>query len=231
MIRQFSDYVIACNEIERRRFVGEHYSEKNICTIYGGVDLKIPESVPEPKRKTYDAVFMARFHPQKGPMEAVRIWREVVKKYQRAKLVMIGNGPEEEAVRAFIKSHHLGGNVFLVGFMDGVEKFKVIKSACIFLHPAIYETGGMAAAEGMAAGLPVLAYDHKGYDYCYPRGIIRVSPIGDCCKMADTVIDLLDNTSYYSKIKAEAYEFSREFCWDFRAAKLFDSIFSSLKFC
>jgi len=231
LIRQFSDYVIACNEIERRQFVGDHYSEKNICTIYGGVDLKIPESVPEPKRKTYDAVFMARFHPQKGPMEAVRIWREVVKKYQRAKLVMIGNGPEEEAVRAFIKSHHLGGNVFLVGFMDGVEKFKVIKSACIFLHPAIYETGGMAAAEGMAAGLPVLAYDHKGYDYCYPRGIIRVSPIGDCCKMAESVIDLLDNTSYYSKIKAEAYEFSREFCWDFRAAKLFDSIFSSLKFC
>jgi hypothetical protein len=49
--------------------------------------------------------------------------------------------------------------------------------------------------------------------------------------MAERVIDLLDNTSYYSKIKAEAYEFSREFCWDFRAAKLFDSIFSSLKFC
>mgnify|MGYP001395689438 CR=1 FL=1 len=230
LIRQFSDYVVACNELERKQFIADHYVGQNICTIYGGVDLKIPESVPEPEKKSYDAVFMARFHPQKGPMEAVKVWNEVVKKHQNAKLAMIGNGPEEDAVRAFIRNHHLEENISLKGFMDGIEKYKVLKSAWLFLHPAIYETGGMAAAEGMAAGLPVVAFDHEGYDHCYPRGIIRVSPIGDCLKMAENVIYLLSNASDYAKFQAEARSVAMEFCWDFRTSNLFDKITSGLKF-
>jgi len=224
--RKFSDYVVACNEIERTQFIKDGYPEKKICTIYGGVDLSIADSTPEPEEKKFDAVFLARFHPQKGPMEAAKVWNEVVRVKEDAQLAMIGDGPEEKSVRAYIKKHGLDNNVTLLGFMDGKEKFKVLKSSRIFLHPAIYETGGMAAAEGMAGGLPVLAFDHPGYDHCYPKGIIRISPIGDCRQMAERAIELLEGSPEYGKIKTEACEFVKTFSWDYKAKFLLDKIIS-----
>ena len=42
----------------------------------------------------FTACFYARFHPQKGPDEIIKIWSIYVKKYNsHAKLLMIGDGP------------------------------------------------------------------------------------------------------------------------------------------
>jgi len=226
LITKFADNVVACNEIDRQRFIKKGYPENRICAIYGGVDLSIPALVSRLSRKEYDCVFMARFHPQKGPMIAVKAWKEVIKVKKGAKLAMIGNGPEEGRVRGFISDNHLQDNVVLLGFMDGIRKYEVLKASRIFLHTAVYETGGMAAAEGMAAGLPVIAFDHEGFDYCYPKGISRVSPIGDHRKIADRIIELLENEHEYQRLKGEASELVKSWDWRTRAIFLLEHITS-----
>ncbi|MBL8994688.1 MAG: glycosyltransferase, partial [Spirochaetia bacterium] len=204
LIRFGADRVLACNEIDRLRFIKDGYPADRIHSIYGGVRLSEAEAVPEPAEKKLHAVFMARFHPQKGPKEAVEIWRRVVDRIPSASLGMIGNGPEEESVKKAIASLGLEANIRLFGFRDGADKYAILKSARLFLHPALYETGGMAAAEGMAAGLPVIAFDHPGFDYCYPKGILRIEPVGDLEKMADAVVSLLKHEDRYRSLRAEA---------------------------
>lgn len=217
LIRKNADFIILCNEVDRRIFIKEGYRPERIYPIYGGVDLAEAKSVSPPSKPAYDAIFMARFHPQKGPLESVKAWKEVIKTKPDAKLAMIGNGPLEKQVKEYIKDNNLTNNVTLLGFMDGTEKYKILKSALIFIHSAIYETGGMAAAEGMAAGLPVIAFDHEGFNYCYPRGMIRVSPIGDTKKLARTIVNLLQDEKKYKKIKQDAIDFVQQWDWSNRA--------------
>jgi glycosyltransferase involved in cell wall biosynthesis len=216
VIRRLSDYVIACNEVDKKVFIDDGYPKKKICAIYGGVDLKIPESVPEPSNKIYDCVFMARFHPQKAPLLALKVWADVIKVLPQAKLAMIGNGSEEFAVREYIVKNHLDKSVTLFGFKDGAEKYAILKSSRVFIHPAIYETGGMAAAEGMAAGLPVIAFDHEGFKYAYPQGLIRVSPIGDVQNFANAIVSLLQDKAQFEKIRLQAIELIHEWDWKIR---------------
>lgn len=217
LIRHYADFVILCNEVDRRIFIKNGYNPEHIFPIYGGVDLAEAYSAKGPENPVFDAIFMARFHPQKGPLEAVHAWQNVIKKKPEAKLAMIGNGPLEQQVKTYIKDHKLQNNVTLYGFMDGVEKYKVLKSARIFLHSAIYETGGMAAAEGMAAGLPVIAFDHEGFDFCYPKGMLRVGPVGDTKKLATAILDLLHNEKKYKEVKHDAVQFVKEWDWKKRA--------------
>jgi len=219
VIKRWADLIISCNEIDRRIFIKNGYPTENIISIYGGVDLPSIKKVLSPKRKLYDAVFMARFHPQKGPLIAVKVWKEIVKTMPSAKLAMIGNGPEESAVKSYIELNHLERNVELMGYLDGVKKYKILKSSRIFIHPAIYETGGMAAAEGMACELPVVAFNHEGFEFCYPQGMVRVSPIGDIHKFAKATGDLLKNKKRYDSISQQALNLiKREWDWDKRAS-------------
>jgi glycosyltransferase involved in cell wall biosynthesis len=225
LIQRFADYVVACNEVDRKVFIKDGFPKKNICTIYGGVDVSEADQVHEPSRKKYEAVFMARFHPQKAPLVAAQIWLEFIKNNPQAKLAMIGNGPQEKEVKDFIRNNNLSENIDLIGFKDGIEKYKILKSAKIFLHTSVYETGGMAAAEGMAAGLPVVAFDHEGFDYCYPKGMVRVSPIGDTKKMAKKIQELMMNEKLYKKTRQDALDLVRsEWDWDSRARALLQKI-------
>ncbi len=224
LIRKHADFVILCNEVDRKIFIKDGYNPKKIYPIYGGVDLNEAYSVKGPPNPLYDAIFMARFHPQKGPLECAMAWNEVVKKLPEAKLAMIGNGPLENSVKEYIVDNNLQKNIKLYGFVDGNEKYKILKSAKIFIHSAVYETGGMAAAEGMAAGLPVIAFDHEGFDYCYPKGMIRVAPVGNINKLASAVLNLLKNQKKYSAVKSDAVEFVKEWDWKKRAEFLLDKM-------
>lgn len=217
LIRFRADRVLACNEIDRLRFIADGYPADRIHSIYGGVRLSEAQAVAEPENKTLHAVFMARFHPQKGPKEAVEIWRRVVDRIPTAILGMIGNGPEEASVKQKIADLGLEANIRLFGFRDGADKYAILKSARLFLHPALYETGGMAAAEGMAAGLPVIAFDHPGFDYCYPKGILRIAPIGGLGPMAEAVVALLKDEDRFQSLRAEARALARDWDWESRA--------------
>lgn len=226
IIRKNSDFIFICNDIDRKRLVKDGYANDRLYSVYGGVDLAIPKSVPNQK-KIYDAVFMARFHPQKGPMEAVLTWKEIVKVKKEAKLAMIGNGPEEAKVKNYIRKNNLEKNITLLGFMDGKEKYKVLKSAKIFLHTPIYDTGGMAAAEGMAAGLPVVAFNIPGYSYIYPRGIINQTKIGDVEGLAKVVLNLLSDPNRLKELQAEVAEFIQGWGWEKRASLMYKYMINS----
>ncbi|MBI5396232.1 MAG: glycosyltransferase [Verrucomicrobia bacterium] len=225
-----ADGIVACNEIDRQVMARDGFPAERVCAIYGGVDLaqaRATPDVPEAQRK-YDAVFMARFHPQKGPMVAVQAWRRVVAQRPGARLAMIGNGAEEEAVKRYLRERGLEGSVDLLGYMDGAAKWAVLKSSRVFLHMSVYETGGMAAAEGMAAGLPVIAFDHVGFDYCYPKGMLRVTPVGDADRVADALLRLLGQPEEYRRLQQEAADLVRQWDWPERS-RFLHQFFLSLK--
>jgi len=231
LVNKFADYVFVTSQPDVRRFVTGRRSEGSVVVVQGGVDtyesekyLASADVIPVGSRK-YDACFVGRFHYQKGVVELVDIWRLVLKEVKDARLAMIGNGPLEGEVRAKIRSYGLENNIELLGFRDGLPKYDVFRQSKMILHPATYDSGGMAAAEGMAWRLPAVSFDLEALKTYYPQGMLKSEKenLGD---FAGNVIRLLKDKALY-EVTAEAALglVRREWLWEKRSERIFESVF------
>jgi len=222
-VKKHADVVFVTNEMDRHRFITQKLVPDRVIAVQGGVDTKTPMLVREPKNKEYDAVFVGRFHPQKGVLELIDIWGYICEIRKNAKLVMIGNGPLEKDVEQRIDDLGLRRNISLCGFKDGVEKIRIFKSSRVVLHPAVYDSGGMAACEAMVCGLPGVSFDLPALKTYYPQGMIK-TPVGDLKKFAENIINLLEDKELYEKTRKDAIDWAQNWDWDKRADKILDKI-------
>lgn len=74
--------------------------------------------------------------------------------------ILAGVGAEQEALSAKAKELGLEDRVKLLGYRNDVSELYHAADACLF--PSIREGLGLAAVEGMCAGLPVIASDNRG---------------------------------------------------------------------
>ncbi|MFZ4696253.1 MAG: glycosyltransferase family 4 protein [Verrucomicrobiia bacterium] len=219
-----AEMILVTGEEDRARMIALGRAPESVFAVRGGVDLSIPRSVPEPSEKKYDAVFIGRFHPQKGVREILRIWSLVQERKLGARLAMIGKGPLEAELYRLRASLGLERTVDFLGFQDGVDKYRIIKSSRVVVHPAVYDSGGMAPAEALACGLPGVAFDLPALETYYPKGFLKV-PQGDLAAFAARLVALLDDPVLYARISAEAQITGAEWNWDVRAKQVLDAIF------
>ena len=103
----------------------------------------------------------------------------------------------------------------MLGFLDGGPKYDVFKKSRLMVHPAIYDSGGMAAAEGMAWGLPGVSFDLEALQTYYPKGMLKTEP-GDLDGFATNVLRLITDGECFRKTSLDALALVREH-WDWRA--------------
>lgn len=227
LIKSRADLVLVNNEEEKRMFPIFN-EEGRIMVVLGAVDserIKSWRSKLGKQVKIYDAVFQGRFHPQKGVLELIDIWKAAVSKKPDAKLVMIGDGPLMENVKIKIQKSKLEENIILKGYLfDGEEKYKIFSQSKIVVHPAFYDSGGMAAAEAMAFGVPAVGFDLKSFKSYYPAGMIKVN-IGNLQLFASSILDLINNIKRRTQLGEEALLIiEKSFSWDNRAREVLGKI-------
>lgn len=232
LIKRFADFVFVTSEPDVGRFITHFRNRSRIVVVQGGVDINPSETyfkskqvVPSEKRK-YDACFVGRFHHQKGVLELVDIWRLVCKKRKSARLAMVGlgTGSMGEGVQKKVKSYKLDKNIDLFPFMDGVAKCTIFKNSKIVLHPATYDSGGMAPAEAMAWGLPGVSFDLESLKTYYPKGMLKTKQ-GNLQQFAHNILDLLTDKTLYKEKSHEAHKLIVD-VWDWQ--KRADQIFRQL---
>ncbi len=116
--------------------------------------LDPPPRVAEPGPATY-ALVVSRLAPEKGVDVAIDACRSA-----GISLVVAGDGPQRAELEARAASGRgvAGASVRFVGRVDDAELARLRADASIALAPSrSAETFGLAAAEAMAAGLPVAA--------------------------------------------------------------------------
>ena len=124
LVRKYADAVWVTSEPDRGKFIGKRLSADKVVAVRGGVDVKTPSLIQVPENKKFDAVFIGRFHPQKGVLELIDIWKLVCAAKPNSKLAMIGVGELENEVKSKISKLGLEGNIVLFGFKDGYEKLR-----------------------------------------------------------------------------------------------------------
>lgn len=126
-----------------------------VAVLPNGIDIIDPphKVLPEGKRII---LFLSRIHPKKGLLDLVEAWAKIRDPNWR---IMVA-GPDENGhlfeVKAAIAAHGLGGDFEFVGMVDGEKKSGCFQCAELFILPTYSENYGIAVAEALAYGLPVI---------------------------------------------------------------------------
>lgn len=232
LVKHHADLVWVTSQPDVEKFITTRRPRSKIAVIQGGVDIAPSEKyfaqkqiIPVQERK-YDACFVGRFHYQKGVLELIEIWKRVSRQKPQAKLAMIGVGPLEQEIRKKIKKYKLTKNIDLLGFRDGQSKYKIFQQSKMMVHPATYDSGGMAAAEGMAWRLPAVSFDLEALKTYYPQGMVK-TPVGNLDLFAQNVLKLLNDANYYTQVAQEGARLIREvWDWEIRSQKILNTIFA-----
>ncbi len=219
LISAFANKILVNNELERKQFPAANKQGK-VEVVIGAVDTKkiiaYKENHKKPTKPIYDAVFQGRFHPQKGVVELIRIWSKVCLSHPTAKLAMIGDGPLMQTVRSEIAKYQLEENITLAGYvLDGDKKYYTFLNSKMVVHPAKYDSGGMAAAEAMSFDMPCIGFNLQAYKSYYPVGMVTSKNDED---FARNIIKLIKNETLRKRLGREAGIFVlRNYSWDIRA--------------
>jgi glycosyltransferase involved in cell wall biosynthesis len=229
IINRYADMVFVTSEPDRKKFVTKKRDESKVLVIRGGVNIEDSigylnsQNVISVENRRYDACFVGRFHIQKGVLSLVDLWELVCEKKPEAKLAMIGVGSLEDEIKKKIKMLDLENNIELLGFKDGEEKYEIFRQSKIIVHPATYDSGGMAACEAMAWGLPGVSFDLEALKTYYQRGMLK-TPCFDLEKFASNILSLLEDNELYKRISQDAISWAREWDWNKMAGNVLNKI-------
>jgi glycosyltransferase involved in cell wall biosynthesis len=230
IIKYFADLVFVTSQPDVKPFITKNRKKNKITVVRGGVDTSPAKKYFEQGdfipiiNRHYDACFVGRLHYQKGVLELIHIWGTVCKKIPKSRLAIIGMGPLDGEIRSLIKQMGLQLNITLLGFLNGIEKFDVFKQSKIILHPATYDSGGMAPAEGMAWGLPGVSFDLEALKTYYPKGILKTKCF-DLDAFASNILYLLSNPDAHLTLSQEASNLIRDYWdWDQQAQNIFHQV-------
>jgi glycosyltransferase involved in cell wall biosynthesis len=141
-------------------------TKKTIDIIHGGVDTAFFKPYDIEKQPN-SLIAVCRFHQQKGLiylLQACKILNERNVPYQ---CHLIGEGPEEETYRDFIK-HHSVPNISIVNFLNrkGVReelaKSQLFVLPCVVLEDGTCDILANSLKEAMSMELPIITSDIRG---------------------------------------------------------------------
>jgi glycosyltransferase involved in cell wall biosynthesis len=108
-------------------------------------------------------LFMSRIDPKKGLNLLLPALEQLQLEGVPFHFVLAGGNPQdpqyETQIREQIQTSVLAGCTTLTGFVSGAFKTQLLKAADLFVLPSYYENFGIAVAEAMTVGVPVVISD------------------------------------------------------------------------
>jgi glycosyltransferase involved in cell wall biosynthesis len=111
-----------------------------------------------------EVLILGRIHLMKGFDVLIPALRTVVDSGSPVRLVVAGNdeGGYRAKVERLVSAYGLQERVSFLGEVAGEHKAAALRRAALLVAPSYRENFGMAVAEAMAAGLPVIVSDRVG---------------------------------------------------------------------
>lgn len=140
-----------------------------------------------------ELVFLGRLVSDKGIDLLITALGRLRERGLTPRLMVIGRGPEDAALRAQCERLHLGGQVEFAGYIPNDELVLRLNQCRIMVIPSVWEEGfGVVALQGIACGCVVVSSDAGGLrEAIGPCGI--TFPNGNVPALADRLAELLQD--------------------------------------
>lgn len=162
-LRYAADYNFACSFDSGVSQFGKHGSFQ---VMKNGIQTERYRWNPQTRERvrrewnlnnTFIVGNVARFVEQKNHEFLIRVFDQIHRRRPEAKLLLVGQGPLEEAVRRQVRELGLSECVIFAGVRADVGD--LMQAMDVFVLPSRFEGLGMVNVEAQTAGLPCFASD------------------------------------------------------------------------
>lgn len=130
------------------------------------------------------------------------------------KLVVVGDGPDETAIKRYAEQLGISSMLEFRGRVEGRPKYQLMADSYAVLMPSRFETFGMVAAESQAVGTPLVAFDVGPLaEVAGPGGARLVKPF-DVEAFAQEVIGAVIDRTQADHQRQVSREWARRYDWD-----------------
>lgn len=137
-------------------------------------------------------VNVGRLHPVKDQSCLIAMMKEIVAKWPKARLLIVGAGSLRDSLYNDIQRLKVAEYVRLLGQRDDVER--LLAAADIMLSASRKEGFGISLVEGMHAGIPIVAVENGASAEIIVQGETgTMVPPGSSRQIAEAVLQLLED--------------------------------------
>jgi N-acetyl-alpha-D-glucosaminyl L-malate synthase BshA len=213
-----SDGVTAVSEYLRKRTVEEFQVRRPIVVVPNFVDCSIyGQAQDKSLRGKYASVdegvliHISNFRPVKRVEDVIEIFSRV-RKRRKARLLMVGDGPDRPKAEWLANTHSISSDVIFLGKQSDMAG--LLSVADILLLPSELESFGLVALEAMACEVPVVATRVGGLPEVVRDQVDGyLYTVGDVASMAEGCLSILENPQLAAEMgKAARDRARREFC-------------------
>lgn len=152
---------------------------------------------------------VSNFRRVKRIDDVIKIFFKIQKEI-KARLVMVGQGPEREMAEEFVTDLGIEDKVLFLGESHEIDK--ILSFSDLFLLPSESESFGLAALEAMVNRVPVISTNTGGLPEVNKQGFSGfLSDVGDVDEMAANALKILrkeeELQEFKENAKNQAYNF------------------------
>ncbi len=165
-------------------------------------ELNIPEDI-------FLLGYIVRFTNQKDPFTLIQAFNKVVSKYDKVKLLMVGEGELKIPSVELVKDLNLSDKVIFETFRTDVPA--ILKAIDVYCLPSLWEGFPIGILEAMAMKVPVVATPVDGNKELINNHITgELFPIKDPEALAYIIISLLENPKKRELLSQNAQKYVLE---------------------
>jgi glycosyltransferase involved in cell wall biosynthesis len=191
---------------------------RNVQVVARGVDTALfnPARRSDALRASWGAgpkdlvvAYVGRLAPEKNLRLLVEAMAAILGRQPAARLLLVGDGPARRALEA---EHP---RFLFAGMRTGEDLATHYASADLFLFPSLTETFGNVAAEALASGLPVVAFD-----YAAAAQLVRhesnglLAPCGDDASFVAAALRIAGDAALRETMRGAARASVEHMDWD-----------------
>lgn len=201
-----ADY-IGANELHYKNIIYK-YVDKNACMINIGLALAEPIDISECE-KTFDFVYFASSIKKAGDI-AIEAFGEAFKKNPKITIDIIGgyDVAYKQHIDSLVKKLNIEDAVTFEGKLHTHEDvINQVKKSRFALLPIKADTISGTIRESMSLGLPVVTCITDGTPLLnMKRESVLISPFGDIALMSQNMLKLVNDDSFASTIRCNAFK-------------------------
>lgn len=220
-----SDHVTAVSHSLRDETIELLHPKTAIQTIYNFIDeekyypreagaLRDELGIAEDEKVL---IHISNFRKVKRIPDIIESYR-LIGKQHKAKLVLVGEGPEKFELEDFVKANDLQDDILFLGKRDDLPELLSISDVMLLLSEK--EAFGLVLLEAFACGVPAVANAIGGIPEVVKDGVNGfLVELGDVQAVADRVTQLLSDPLMHRRMKENAIRTVQE---NFNSAHIVD---------
>lgn len=234
-----ADAIVTVSEFSKQELIKYlNVPKEKIHVIYNGVDFDLYHpnysseqiAVSREKYKIEENYFLylGTIEPRKNLIALIEAYGRFAAEFDDVPQLVLagGNGWLYDGIYAAARRLNLDNKIRFTGYIDSQDSPILMKGACAFLFPSLYEGFGMPVAEAMACGTPVLTSNSSSLIEIAEGAAVLVN-----AKTVDSIYEgikkLYQEQELREELSAAGIVRSKKFSWE-KAAEDLKQIYQNL---